>query len=61
MLRPLWSLETAFGAFIEATEFAAFAVAFHLDFAAVGAKELCGFAARRNWFTAASACNHGNC
>jgi len=55
----LWSLESAFGAFVESAEFAAFAVSFNLDFAAVWALELGGFAARRNWFTAACTCDEG--
>jgi hypothetical protein len=50
---PLWSCESAFRAFVQAAEFAAFFVAFDLDFSAVGALEFCGFAAWRNWFAAA--------
>ncbi len=53
----LWPLEAAFGAFVESAEFAAFAVTLDLDFAAVWAQKFCGFAARRNGFAAARACN----
>jgi hypothetical protein len=49
-------LKTAFGAFIEAAEFSAFSVSFNLDFSAVWAKEFCGFAAWRDWFSAAGTC-----
>jgi hypothetical protein len=41
MFFALWSLEPAFGAFVEAAEFAAFSVAFYLDFTAAGAEEFC--------------------
>ena len=53
----LGSCEAAFGAFVGASEFAAFAVAFDLDFAAVGAEEFCGFAAWGDGFAAACACD----
>ena len=51
----LWSCEAAFGAFVGSAEFAAFAVAFDLDFAAVGALEFGGFAAGWDGFAAAGA------
>jgi len=50
-------LEPAFGALVESAELAAFSVAFNLDFAAVWALELCGFAAGRDGFSAACACD----
>jgi hypothetical protein len=52
---PLWSGEAAFGAFVGSAEFAAFAIAFYLDFAAVGAEEFGGFAAWGDGFAAAGA------
>jgi len=51
----LWSGEAAFGAFVWSTEFAAFTVAFDLDFAAVGAGEFCGFCSWRDGFSATCA------
>ena len=56
MFVRLWSTKAAFGAFVGASEFAAFAVAFDLDFAAVGAGELGGFSAWGYGFAAARAC-----
>jgi hypothetical protein len=55
LIRLLWSCEAAFGAFVWSAEFAAFSVSFHLDFAAVGAKELGGFGSWWNGFAAACA------
>ena len=51
----LWSSESAFWTFVGSSEFAAFTVAFHLDFSAVRAEKLCGFRTWSNRFTAASA------
>jgi len=56
-LSPLWSGKAASGALVGSAEFAAFAVAFDLDFAAVWAWELGGFAAWGYWFAAACACD----
>jgi len=52
----LWSYKTAFGALVAATELAAFAVAFDLDFSAAWAEEFCGVGAWRDGFAAACAC-----
>jgi hypothetical protein len=57
MVRLLWSTKAAFGAFVEATEFAAFSVSFNLDFTALWAQEFCGFAAWRDWFSATCTCD----
>jgi hypothetical protein len=54
---PLWTCEAAFGALVESAEFAAFAVTFDLDFAAVWALEFCGVAAWWNGFAAACTCD----
>jgi len=59
--RLLWSCETAFWALVEASELAAFSVAFDLDFSAARAEELRGFAARRDWFAAACAGDQRQC
>ena len=55
MFAFLWSGEAAFGAFVRSAEFAAFAIAFDLDFAAVGAEEFGCFAAWGDGFAAAGA------
>jgi hypothetical protein len=56
MLFALWSCEAAFGAFVGSAEFAAFAVAFDLDFSAVWAEEFGGFRSWGDGFAAAGAC-----
>ncbi len=53
---PLGSCEAAFGAFVGSAEFAAFSIAFDLDFAAVGAGEFGGFGSGGDGFSAACAC-----
>jgi hypothetical protein len=56
----LGSCEAAFWTFVETAEFAAFAVAFYLDFSTVGTLEFGGFAAWRDGFAAACACDQGD-